>query len=348
MVGTMKPKFLFVVASLVLGAWVWRGIPALRAQSADLGVPGFHHLHLLSMDPDRAVAFYTEHFATAKKTSWGGLPAVATPNNVLILFTKADRPPATTPQTAIWHFGWNVTDERAKLAEYRTKFPNDLAPLYTGDADKFVYVSSDSWPGANGTLGRTREQIEQAKRENIQPQGGAGFGYLKGPDGVFIEFAGNSPQERFNHVHMFYDDPRCATLWYQQHLNVAPQAGRGGRGGRGSAEPITEANCKVENDYTRSWPALTKDGMVRTATGGGVFGDVTVSGYVRQSSTPLVSTRGHTADHIGLSVKNLDAWLAKLKRENVTILMQPYKLGDTRAAMIEGPSKVALELVEVN
>src|SRR5207244_8916857 len=145
--------------------------------------------------------------------------------------------------------------------------------------------------------------------------------YLKGPDAVFIEFAGNSPMERFNHVHMFYDDPRCATLWYQEHLNVAPQTGRGGRG-RGPAEPITEANCKVENDYTRSWPALTKDGMVRTATGGGVFGDVTVSGYVRQSPTPLVSTRGHTADHVGLTVKNLDAWLAKLRRENVRILME--------------------------
>jgi catechol 2,3-dioxygenase-like lactoylglutathione lyase family enzyme len=318
--------------------------PVAQAPPDDLGVPGFHHLHLLSTNPDRAVDFYTAHFATAKKTTWAGMPAISTPNNVLILFTKVDRPPTTSPQTAIWHFGWNVTDERAKLAEYQAKFPNDLAPLYTGEADKFVYVSSDTWPGANGTLGRTREQIEQAKRDNVQPQGGAGFGYLKGPDGVFIEFAGNSPMERFNHVHMFYDEPRCATLWYQQHLNVPAQAGRGGRG---PTEPITEANCKVENDYTRSWPALAKDGMVRTATGGGAFGDVTMTGYVRQSPTPLVSTKGHTADHVGLSVKNLDAWLAKLRREKVTILMEPSRLDDVRAAMIEGPSKVALELVEV-
>ena len=35
------------------------------------------------------------------------------------------------------------------------------------------------------------------------------------------------------------------------------------------------------------------------------------------------------------------------RRENVTILMEPYKVGDTRAALIEGPSKAALELVEV-
>jgi hypothetical protein len=87
--------------------------------------------------------------------------------------------------------------------------------------------------------------------------------------------------------------------------------------------------------------------MVRTGTGGGMFGDVTMSGYVRQSPTPLVSTLGHTADHVGLSVKNLDGWLTKLRGEHVAILKEPYNLGDTRAAMIEGPSKVAIELVDV-
>jgi hypothetical protein len=31
----------------------------------------------------------------------------------------------------------------------------------------------------------------------------------------------------------------------------------------------------------------------------------------------------------------------------VPFLEEPYRLGDTRAAMIEGPSREALELVEV-
>ena len=62
---------------------------------------------------------------------------------------------------------------------------------------------------------------------------------------------------------------------------------------------------------------------------------------------PLVSTRGHLADHIALSVANLDAWIAKLRAEGVTFLEQPYKFGDTRAVMIEGPSHEALELVEI-
>jgi hypothetical protein len=60
-----------------------------------------------------------------------------------------------------------------------------------------------------------------------------------------------------------------------------------------------------------------------------------------------VSSRGHLADHIALSVSNLDAWIAKLRREHVKFLAQPYKLGNLRAVMIEGPSREALELVEV-
>lgn len=317
--------------------------PALHAQSSNLGVPGFHHLHLLSTDPDAAIAWYQEQFSSTSRTTWEGMPALASPNDVLLVFTKVDEPPLTSPQTAVWHFGWHVTDERAKLADYQRRGVA-LAPLYTGDGDGFVYVSSDTWPGAPGSLGRTKEEIAEAKAQDLQPVGGPGFGYLAGPDGVFIEYQGDMPAERFNHVHMFYDDPACATLWYQVHLNVPVGRGRGGA----SAEPVTEANCRVENDYTRSWPALSKDGMVRTGRGGATFGDVSMNGYVRQSPTPLASTLGHTADHIGLSVSDLDAWVAKLRSEGVTFLKEPYRIGDTRAVMIEGPSKVALELVEVN
>jgi hypothetical protein len=52
-------------------------------------------------------------------------------------------------------------------------------------------------------------------------------------------------------------------------------------------------------------------------------------------------------DHFALSVADLDAWMVKLRDEGVVLLEPPYKLGNTRAAMIEGPSKEAIELVEV-
>ena len=69
--------------------------------------------------------------------------------------------------------------------------------------------------------------------------------------------------------------------------------------------------------------------------------------YMRQGNQPLVSSRGHVTDHIALSVTDLDAWITKLRGEGVTFLAAPYALGDTRAVMIEGPSREALELVEV-
>jgi hypothetical protein len=55
---------------------------------------------------------------------------------------------------------------------------------------------------------------------------------------------------------------------------------------------------------------------------------------------------GQLQDHIGLSVADLDGWVEKLRGEEVTVLDGPYPIGDTRAVMIEGPSREALELVE--
>ena len=81
-----------------------------------LAAPGFHHLHLNSVDPEAAIEFYVRHFPTSTKTRWAGRPALAAPNNVLILFTRVATPPPTSPQTAIWHFGWHVPDTRASLA----------------------------------------------------------------------------------------------------------------------------------------------------------------------------------------------------------------------------------------
>lgn len=325
--------------SILLGAWLFAALtPFGAAQDASLPPPGFHHLHLNSVDPEAAIAFYTKNFKTTERAMFDGKPALKA-LNVWLLFNKVSSPPPLTPQTAIWHYGWNVPDERAYYANYKA-MGTKLLPLWTGDGDKFVIVSSDTWPGAAGTLGRTRAQIEEAKAQGIQPRGGAGFGYLGGPDGEMIEFAGNTPTEFFNHVHMYQDDPLCAVLWYQKHLNAPVRAARG------DAPQVTEATCKVARGE-KSWPSLEKDGMYRTPGGGVSFGGVAMNWYVRPGDTPLVSTLGHQADHIALSVQNLDAWLAKLKGEGVKVLKEPYKFADTRAFMIEGPSKEALELVEV-
>jgi catechol 2,3-dioxygenase-like lactoylglutathione lyase family enzyme len=305
-----------------------------------LPAPGFHHLHLNSVDPEAAIAFYVRHFPRSRATRWGGLPALAAPRDVLVLFTRVAAPPPTSPPTAIWHFGWHVADTRASLETYRGRPDLTLLPLYTTDEGGSVWISSDSWPGAGGVPGRTRAQIAEARASGLPPTRTGGFGYMRGPDEALVEYAGNYPAERFNHVHMFQDDPFCAQLWYATHLNARAIAGRTG-GLAMSAE-----NCRVPRGPERSWPALNQEGMFREPRAGVTFGDVALPWYARQDDRPLAPSRGHLHDHIALSVSDLDAWVAKLRGEGVTLLDAPYRLGDTRAVMVEGPSREAIELVE--
>jgi catechol 2,3-dioxygenase-like lactoylglutathione lyase family enzyme len=303
--------------------------------------PGFHHLHLNCVDPDAAIDFYVRQFPRSARTSWAGLPALAAPNDVLVLFTRVATAPATSPPTALWHFGWHVTDTRASLATYRRRPDVELLPLYTTDEGGEVLVSSDTWPSTGRTPGLTKAEIVEARTRGVQPTRTGGFGYMRGPDGALVEYAGNHPAERFNHVHMFQDDPFCAQLWYQRHLNAPVFAGRT------AATPLTAATCTVPRGPDRSWPALDREGMFRAPAAAVVFGDVALPWYVRQGEQPLASSRGHVCDHIALSVTGLDRWVARLRGEGVAVLEEPYRLGDTRAVMIEGPSREVLELVEV-
>jgi catechol 2,3-dioxygenase-like lactoylglutathione lyase family enzyme len=301
--------------------------------------PKFHHLHLNSTDPDAAIDFYTRQFPSTGKGGWGGFPVLKSPNDIMVLFTKVDAPPTSEPQSAIWHFGWHVTNSRRSLETYKTRSNVELLPLYTSEEGGSVLISSDTWPGQGGVLGLTKGQIAEAKATGIGPAGGGGFAYMRGPDNALVEYAGDHPAERFNHVHLYQEHPLCAQLWYQRHLNAPARAGW--------AASVTEADCEVPRGADRTWPALNLEGMFRSPRAGVEFGDVALIWYANQGDEPLVSSRGQLQDHIALSVTDLDAWIEKLRGEDVTFLEDPYPLGDTRAVMIEGPSREALELLEV-
>jgi catechol 2,3-dioxygenase-like lactoylglutathione lyase family enzyme len=337
-----QKKQVRVVAVALATALTWGPLGAANGQTANMRPPLFHHLHLNSVDPEAALAFYTAQFATTSKASWAGFPALKSPNNVMVLFTKIAAPPTIVPQSAYWHFGWHVPDVRKSLAAYQSRPQVKLLPLYTTEEGGFVFVSSDTWPGTGGVLGLTKAQIAAAKAEGIKPAGGAGFAYMQGPDNAIVEYQGDMPTERFNHVHLYQEDPFCAQLWYQKHLGGTPVASRAP-----AAAARTEANCKVARSPDRTWPALQKEGMFRVPTAAVTFGDVALTWYANPGDTPLAPSRGQLYDHIALSVPDLDAWVAKLRDEGVAVLDAPYKIGDTRAAMIEGPSREAIELIEV-
>ena len=215
-----------------------------------------------------------------------------------------------------------------------------MRPLYTSDEGETVLISSDTWPGEAGALGRTKAEITEARAHNLRPTGQSGFAYMSGgPEDALFEIAGDYPSERFNHVHMWHEHPFCALLWYKTHLNAPVRAGF-------PDTDLTEANCVVPRGEDRTWPALNREGMFRTPRAGVEFGDVVLTWYANQSGEKLVSSRGQMQDHIGLSVADLGAWIDKLKSEGVKFLDGPYLLGETRAVMIEGPSREAIELVE--
>jgi catechol 2,3-dioxygenase-like lactoylglutathione lyase family enzyme len=338
-VAARELKRLAALAAVALAATSLAATTTPLAQPTRLAPPGFHHLHLNTVNPEAAIAFYTQQFRSTSATRFAGEPALSSPNNVLVLFTRVNRPPATEPPSAFWHFGWHVTSVRERLDTYlRTAIT--LLPLYDGDGGT-VFVSSDTWPGSGGVLGLTREGIADAKAKGVKPTGGAGFAYLRGPDDALVEYQGDMPAERFNHVHMFQDQPFCAELWYQEHLNAAV-ASRAGQTRR------TAENCRVERSPAQTFPALHADGMFRTPSVTSVrFGDVSFFWYMNQGTAPAVSPRGQLMDHVALGVPDLDAWIAKLRGENVTFLEPPYQVGPHRAIMIEGPSREAIEIVEV-
>ncbi|HTV46009.1 MAG TPA: VOC family protein [Stellaceae bacterium] len=305
-----------------------------------LPAPRFHHIHLNSVDPDRALAFYTRQFPSTARGSWGGFAALKSPNDVMVLFTRVETPPPTGPQSAIWHFGWHVTDSRARLETYKSRSEVELLPLYTTDEGGSVLISSDTWPSIGNVLGLTRAQIAEARARDVPPGKVGGFAYLRGPDEALVEYAGNHPAERFNHVHLYQEDPIAALAWYQEHLNAPLRPGY-------APIPAGASGGGPVRGPDRTWPALDREGMFRTPRAGVEFGDVSMMWYANQGDTPLASSRGQLQDHVALSVADLDAWADKLAAEGVAILEPIYPLGDTRALMIEGPSREAIELVEV-
>jgi len=324
----------------------------VRVQGQDRPAPAveplhFHHVHLNSMDPKAAAEYYPKPFAkTAMKTTFNGFEAVKT-GNIYILFTKVNTPPTnelTGPQTSVWHFGWNTPDSRKYDENFRA-MGLTIAQMWDAADGKLVDMSSDTLPGLP-----TQEQILEMRAKGTQPTRQGGFGYLRGPDGAMIENAQAGDVERFNHVHMYHEHPRCAMEWYTTHLGARMPQGRGGRGaaaaGPVAGQPSTSADCKTTAYAPPTWPSFAKTGFVRDPAGGVNFDDISIS--IRPwPGGGLASTRGKVYDHWALSTADLDATVARLKRENVKFLEEIHPWGSMRAAMIEGPDRIAIELVEV-
>jgi catechol 2,3-dioxygenase-like lactoylglutathione lyase family enzyme len=305
--------------------------PVLHAQLDRPTIPRLHHVGLNSVDPDAAIAWYLKLWPTAHRTTLAGLPGVEA--EMLLLFTKVERPPAgawsdvlhrSEPQSAFWHIGasTNTTDVAARLAPLGITHQ----PLYLRATD-----STHVWrAGLAPYLGLlTATQLDTA---TVAAPRDGGFSYIVAPDGVLFELVGTpTTKDAFSHLHFFHSQPHCAANWYVEQLGMVLPAGR---------SAVTP--CDVAHSEP-SFPSLERTGTVRQPSAGVRFANGTVSWYPR---TGLVPSRGQALDHVAFSVDDLDVMLRRLRRNGVRVLLEPYDFGDSRAAMIEGPDGLAIELVE--
>jgi len=333
----MTRTLLFSASLSLCGLCLWTTQAPALAQVSKVAPMHVHHVHLNSVDPAKAAAYYPKPFAlTAMKTTFNGYEAVKT-GNLYLLFTKVTAPPPnelTGSQTSVWHFGWNTPDSR-KYDENFRKMGLQIAQMWDAADGKLVDMSSDTLPGLP-----TQEQILEMRAKGVQPTREGGFGYLRGPDGIMIENAQAGTSERFNHIHMYHEHPICAMQWYITHLGATLPQGRGGAPGT-----LPAGDCK-QLYAPPTWPSFAKTGFVREPSGAVFFDDISIS--IRPwPGGGLVSTRGHVVDHWALSVSDLDSTVTRLEGEGVKFLEQIHPWGNMRAAMIEGPDRVAIELVEV-
>ncbi len=80
---------------------------------------------------------------------------------------------------------------------------------------------------------------------------------------------------------------------------------------RAAGRKTAESDCRVPKGEP-SWLSLMPEGTVRVPAGGVVFVDVEMNWYQRQGTAPLAPSRGGVMDHVGLQVRDLDAWVSQL------------------------------------
>ena len=155
-------------------------------------------------------------------------------------------------------------------------------------------------------------------------------------DGKLVDMSSDTLPGLPTHEH-----PLCAMEWYATHLGATiPQARNAG------AAPLGNGDCHTKLYAPPTWPSFAKTGFVRDPAGGVNFGDISI--LIRPwPGGGLVSPRGKIVDHWAVSTSDLTATVARLKREGVTFLEEIHPWGNLRAAMIEGPDRIAIELVEV-
>ena len=273
--------------------------------------------------------------------------------------------PAETQLAHFHHVHLNVTDPAAAINFYTSTFDCEKAKfaglsdavwaqkswlLFTKvNAPPKSEVTSTIWHigwGAEDMKATYQRQLDRGTTfatpiTDISDIGGGTaqgvlfYAYVDGPEHQLIEL-NTTNHHRFGHIHLLSKDPIAAGDWYMKEFGLS-------RRGRGTPSPEPHfyrgyqigpsMSLMMDNvniiifpmEYARKeWPDLWKD------------------------RTDLESTRGHSTDHIGFGVDNLEQTLQRLRKDGVQVTDEPRSVagGKVKFAFIEGPDHIRIELVE--
>ena len=201
---------------------------------------------------------------------------------------------------------------------------------------KLVDMSSDTLPGLP-----TQEQILEMRAKGTQPTREGGFGYLRGPDGAMIENAQSGTTERFNHVHMYHEHPNCAMNWYVTHLGAKMPARQGAPGADAGARKLPDQDLRAADVAVVCEDRLRPRSGGRRADRRHLDLDPAVAGrragqHARQDRRSLGDQhRQSRSDRRAIEVGGRE------------VPRRDSSVGQLAAAMIEGPDRIAIEIVEI-
>jgi catechol 2,3-dioxygenase-like lactoylglutathione lyase family enzyme len=269
----------------------------------------FHHLHLNTTDPQASISFYTSKLPSEKRKFGGALDAVWAHNSWL-LFTKVNAAPKSEITSAIWHMGWGGGE--------------DMKATYQKQVDsgaKFQTPITDISDQCDGKGGNGRFF----------------FSYIDGPDHALIElYTTAANATHFQHLHLLSADPIAAAEWYIKEFGLQR---------RSPAPPSAEVRYRCGRQTAPS-VGLIMDGMniiiYPVGNAQAAFPDAW------KGREGIESSQGHTIDHLGFSVDNLDQTLERLKQDGVKLTDEPRSVfgGKLKFAFIEGPDHIRIEVLE--
>jgi catechol 2,3-dioxygenase-like lactoylglutathione lyase family enzyme len=246
------------------------------------------------------------------------------------------------------HLHLNVTDRQASIAFYvshfkavRTRFAGQDAVWTQRSYILFDQVPSRAPPAAGSAInhfgwGAPDAQAEFRRQKALgtpfiteirdisESLGGRPgqfyFMYVRAPDGEQIEL-NTDPDDNFGHIHMDSADPLAAGAWYRNLFGFT------------DAPP-----------YFPQLVAQTGSGRISRQ----FFDNVNVIINPARAGETIKPTRGNVVDHIGVSVPNLAAAMAAVRAHRIEVLDEPADgpCKPCRHAFIEGPDKIAIELIE--